>query len=907
MDTGLIYSSNSATAATTVFDLSNSRAISNGGAIINVPVQPTAPIDFDLARDGYDVLPTLSHDYLKYTFLEHYDAVVEPYATMNLVISDYNETLNYYRYSICPFESQNSDECSIGSLMPSDGVPETTVAVNVSCDVFDKYYIYVTEFEVATEKMTRTTTGSGLCMYVRREIRSLSTEDLSATMDAMYALWEYDQDEGEEIYGSFFFSASTLLKFHHFNSAWQDADHIHEGNGFILQHIKQTNIFEKSMQSVDPSVSLPYWDFTIESANGTALWESDIFTPDVFGSMPNCSDSWWGFQSWEDIEDAKIPDGRWAGIKADWNEDYEDLLAGYGYMRAPWSMNPSPYVSRFTSDWQIGTTLPRCSSHYGMLEYTDLMDFLMDAGDDPHSSAHSLIGGMYGCDYFSPLLAAGLINDHTGMMTICGKWAFVMKELYRNNLISPYTNCSTTTYDCGFECVNEDDDSGDLLFLVKELISDSVPSTMGVPQWEKWEDFICSGNGYKIVPGDHLESASPTDPSFWPIHPTLERLLHAKFMSGGFENNTWHTDPINENVCHHASCYESYINDSFAFYPECCYGHYQYDQMLNAISGSKYEYYGPTNEAILSGTNPTGMYTMPYIYDDFSWDHCLNVDVDFDDLLDGFYKQYVTMEDDYMDDTFNSTMNMTIHAVHTPHPTKFPTMEPTHKPTHSPDYTHPPTFEPTVKPTRSPDSTRPPSNEPTVKPTYKPTHSPDYTHPPSFEPSTKPTRSPDATHSPTNPTQMPSPAPSFEPTTYPTRSPDSTSSPTHSPDWTPEPTQDPTQDPTHSPDWTPEPTLKPTRSPGASLSLCLSVSPLLLQRFFSQVFLPPSLLNPSLAVQMRRTDPRTSPLKPPPPPSPLRALTSSSLQSMSRRRYPRPCPRSSRPWCPRLSLLPARR
>jgi hypothetical protein len=378
-------------------------------------------------------------------------------------------------------------------------------------------------------------------------------------------------------------------------------------------------------------------------------------------------------------------------------------------------------------------------------------------------------------------------------------------------------------------------------------------------------------------------------------------------MSGGFENNTWHTDPINENVCHHASCYESYINDSFAFYPECCYGHYQYDQMLNAISGSKYEYYGPTNEAILSGTNPTGMYTMPYIYDDFSWDHCLNVDVDFDDLLDGFYKQYVTMEDDYMDDTFNSTMNMTIHAVHTPHPTKFPTMEPTHKPTHSPDYTHPPTFEPTVKPTRSPDSTRPPSNEPTVKPTYKPTHSPDYTHSPSFEPSAKPTRSPDATHSPTNPTQMPSPAPSFEPTTYPTRSPDSTSSPTHSPDWTPEPTQDPTQDPTHSPDWTPEPTLKPTRSPGASLSLCLSVSPLLLQRFFSQVFLPPSLLNPSLAVQMRRTDPRTSPLKPPPPPSPLRALTSSSLQSMSRRRYPRPCPRPSRPWCPRLSLLPARR
>jgi hypothetical protein len=48
-------------------------------------------------------------------------------------------------------------------------------------------------------------------------------------------------------------------------------------------------------------------------------------------------------------------------------------------------------------------------------------------GDDPHSSAHSLVGGMYGCDMFVPLLDENLIEDHTGMMTICGKWAFVMK------------------------------------------------------------------------------------------------------------------------------------------------------------------------------------------------------------------------------------------------------------------------------------------------------------------------------------------------------------------------------------------------------------------------------------------------------------------------------------------------
>jgi hypothetical protein len=59
--------------------------------------------------------------------------------------------------------------------------------------------------------------------------------------------------------------------------------------------------------------------------------------------------------------------------------------------------------------------------------------------------------------------------------------------------------------------------------------------------------------------------ASPTDPSFWPIHPTLERLLHAKYMIGGFKNDTW----ADELVCQHSSCYEEKYNgtgyDLFVF------------------------------------------------------------------------------------------------------------------------------------------------------------------------------------------------------------------------------------------------------------------------------------------------------------------------------------------------------
>lgn len=627
-------------------------------------------IEYEIARDGYDPIE-LDDDYLKYAMLQGYSGVIEPHAPMNLVVSGMNESLVYYRWALCPTDDSNPNSCHYGLLAPTD-YPSPSASITITCSAYDTYTLYVSEYDLSDDAALRISQGYGVCLYVRREIRSLTDDDLDATLDAMYAMWEYDQEDGQEKYGSDFNSASILLKFHHFNSAWRDADHIHEGLGFLLQHIKMTNIFEKSMQAVDPSVCLPYWDFTIESANGTALWESPIFSPDVFGSMPNVSDSYWGFTYANDeIEAAAIPDGRWAYTEIEFNEVYADLQYAYSYMRAPWSMNPSAYVSRFTSDWQIGTTLPRCSSHYSMLSYTDLMDFLMDAGDDPHSSAHSLVGGMYGCDLLLPMLAQDLIKSRDDMMTICGKWAFVMKELYRNDYLTPYTNCSTHTQTCGYEC---SDDVGDIQYLIKELISSSVPDTVSELGWTSWYNFVCSGDGWMIFPGDHLESSSPTDPSFWPIHPTLERLLHAKYMSGGFENSTWHDDPETQSICHHASCYEEKYNGT-AFYMECCYGHYQYDQMLNAITGFKEDHWGQTNDEILRGVDPTSrQYIMPYIYDSFSWDHCTDIDVDINGLLDGFYDEYLKVGDDSIsvfenitvDDKFEYQTN-----------TSSPTLEPT--------------------------------------------------------------------------------------------------------------------------------------------------------------------------------------------------------------------------------------
>ena len=44
-----------------------------------------------------------------------------------------------------------------------------------------------------------------------------------------------------------------------------------------------TSIFEASLQSIDPSVALPYWDYTIDDSQGMSLYQSVVMTEKVFG------------------------------------------------------------------------------------------------------------------------------------------------------------------------------------------------------------------------------------------------------------------------------------------------------------------------------------------------------------------------------------------------------------------------------------------------------------------------------------------------------------------------------------------------------------------------------------------------------------------------------------------------
>ena len=336
-----------------------------------------------LYREGYSPLSYFTSDassFLKYKFLDGNDAVIEPSAFMYLYVDGYDTSSgsddassSHYKFEVC---TEGVDmQCVKGTLHR-----DTSTPIKIACEPFQLFNVSVKEIS-SDGDMLGYDFGIATCMYVRREIRSLTESHLNDTMNAMATLWYTSEEEGREKYGENFHNSTYIASAHYFGAGQQDADHIHEGLGFLLQHIKLTNIFELSIQAVDPSVSLPYWDFTIDTAEKIDTYDIPVFQENMFGSLVKPKGSGWDYSS-NSIDDAKIPDGRWANLKSEKNIWYSTMRNGYGYLRAPWNMNPSPYITRFISAHDF----PGCSSYKSWLEKSSLMMFLKYAPGPPHAA-----------------------------------------------------------------------------------------------------------------------------------------------------------------------------------------------------------------------------------------------------------------------------------------------------------------------------------------------------------------------------------------------------------------------------------------------------------------------------------------------------------------------------------------
>lgn len=117
-------------------------------------------------------------------------------------------------------------------------------------------------------------------------------------------------------------------------------------------------------------------------------------------------------------------------------------------------------------------------------------------------------------------------------------------------------------------------------------------------------------------PGEQLESASPIDVSFWPIHPTVERLFQYKLLIAPFNDERW-AAPLSYKGKKTRYCQYYSTSD--------CEGHHAYDLTAFQVSvrndTGDFELKYLTNGEILGAIQMTS-YKMPYVYNDFSWPHC---------------------------------------------------------------------------------------------------------------------------------------------------------------------------------------------------------------------------------------------------------------------------------------------
>jgi hypothetical protein len=120
---------------------------------------------------------------------------------------------------------------------------------------------------------------------------------------------------------------------------------------------------------------------------------------------------------------------------------------------------------------------------------------------------------------------------------------------------------------------------------------------------------VCSSG---ILEGENLEAASPIDISFWPIHPTLERIWMYKKILGKFTDERWPAVGTSS-------------------YGDSCTGHRSTDSIkISGLLGSD-DYY--TNGEFYSVMDPTDD-TLPYIYDNFGWEHCEQYGYDFTNMVE---------------------------------------------------------------------------------------------------------------------------------------------------------------------------------------------------------------------------------------------------------------------------------
>lgn len=143
------------------------------------------------------------------------------------------------------------------------------------------------------------------------------------------------------------------------------------------------------------------------------------------------------------------------------------------------------------------------------------------------------------------------------------------------------------------------------------------------------------------------KASSSLDPSFWPMHPTMERAWMFTVLTGQITDYTWPDTDISYTASDGTT-----VSESLSLYSESCVGHRGSDvfpfgllendedgfEVKTGIRGQPPTGNILTNREVLQSLDPRSN-SLNYIYDTFKWDQCDAEGFAFDDAWDATSKR----------------------------------------------------------------------------------------------------------------------------------------------------------------------------------------------------------------------------------------------------------------------------
>jgi hypothetical protein len=480
--------------------------------------------------------------------------------------------------------------------------------------------------------------------YVRRELRSMTDDDRNGFFEALKLIYTVGQTDGTATYGSKYRSIEYLVAEHLQGAASKECDHWHDDAGILTHHMAFTLELEQSLQSVDNTIAMPYWDYTADAEFlGTEHFHlSPVFSEDWFGALSPAND------------DHVIDSGRWAFTSIATVDDslglpteYTKIKNPYGLLRAPWNSNPTPYITRFDKVLGInfgGFPLPTCSEFIDAYRHEKLGFMFSELNGLLHGPIHIIIGGQWFWDE-RKLNITTLVKD-ADLRPAASFFLLSSKFLWRQGFVRCPEFCSmdTSPEDCSCSCPTEitgNRSAADLLdytglsFLDNGWLRDVFLKESGMSYESMW-DLMCHIG--KV--GEMFTSAAPYDPTFWPLHGLAERFLTLKrLMAAEGETTlieTWgydHESALASDT--RVVCDWSGVEDMQL--PTCtkgtCPGHHADDLLPMGDFLGEGETY--TNWEFYEFTSPSND-DLPYVYDSFTvWNGCAALNYSFTDIVYG--------------------------------------------------------------------------------------------------------------------------------------------------------------------------------------------------------------------------------------------------------------------------------